>query len=388
MSETAPKIRHDNSSRPLVGFRICHAGTPEKLWPFDDSWLFDRLRKKYRLSTSSPPDVVLCAYIIKSHQHCLQSALECRRHFGFRPYLGLVCMENLRLNPSWSDFSVTWQPTAGDNFYLPMFGIKSLDQYEQLLTGKFPPQLEHHRARPKTKFCLYLYSHDVPVRVYFCRQLARYKPVDCPGTSLNNCLVPGYGPLRSAASGIDPLTLTLRLQYKFAIAFENESADGYLTEKIRMALMAGSIPIYWGDPRVAEFINPACFINCHDYPNFAAVIEHIKEVDQNPELYERYRRAPILLPDSKLHASSPDNLVSFMEGIFEKALARRRQRDADWTENDRQRYSELTAKYQTLIRPNRFRTMRNKITKRLPRVRKWYRRFQKWSDTRGMPGTK
>ena len=62
-------------------------------------------------------------------------------------------------------------------------------------------------------------------------------------------------------------------------------ADGYLTEKIRMALMAGSIPIYWGDPRVAEFINPACFINCHDYPNFAAVIEHVKEVDQNPELY-------------------------------------------------------------------------------------------------------
>ena len=223
MNETAPETRHENDSRPLVGFRICHAGSPEKLWPFDDSWLFDQLRKKYRLSTSAPPDVVLCAYIIKSHTHCLQAALKCRRHFGFRPYLGLVCMENLRLSPSWSDFSVTWQPTAGDNFYLPMFGIKSLDQYEQLLTGKFSPQLEHHRARPKTKFCLYLYSHDVPVRVYFCRQLARYKPVDCPGTSLNNCLVPGYGPLRSAASGIDPLTLTLRLQYKFAIAFENES---------------------------------------------------------------------------------------------------------------------------------------------------------------------
>ena len=118
------------------------------------------------------------------------------------------------------------------------------------------------------------------------------------------------------------------------------------------------------------------------------MIEHVKEVDQNPELYERYRRAPLLLPDSKLHASSLDNFVSFLEGIFEKALARRRQRDADWTENDQQRYSELTAEYQALSRPNRFRTMRNKIKNRLPIVRKWYRRIRNWSYTRGIPSAK
>ena len=109
---------------------------------------------------------------------------------------------------------------------------------------------------------------------------------------------------------------------------------------------------------------------------------------QNPELYERYRRAPILLPDSKLHASSPDNFVSFLEGIFEKALARRRQRDADWTENDRQRYSELTAEYQALSRPNRFQAMRSKIKNRLPRALEWYRRIRNWSYTRGIPGAK
>ena len=376
MSETEPKTQHKNSSRPVVGFRICPAESPEKLLPFEDSWLFDRLRKKYRLSTSAPPDVVLCAHITRSKAHCLGSSLKFRRHFGFRPYLGLVCMENLRLSPSWSDFSVTWQPTAGDNFYLPLLTISCLDEYEQLHTGKFTAELAHHRARPKTKFCLYLQSYDIPVRVNFCHQLTRYKHVDCPGNSLNNCLVPGYGPLRSAASHLDPWTLTLQSQYKFTIAFENESADGYLTEKIRLALLAGSVPIYWGNPRVAEFINPACFINCHDYPNFAAVIEHVKEVDQNPELYERYRRAPILLPDSKLHASSPDNFVSFMEDIFDKALARRRQRDTDWAENDHYRYSELVAEYHTLIQPNRFRAMRYKIADRLPRTRHRLRNIQ------------
>ena len=87
-----------------------------------------------------------------------------------------------------------------------------------------------------------------------------------------------------------------------------------------------------------------------------------------------------------------------MEGIFEKALARRQQRDADWTENDRQQYSKLTAEYQTLIQSNRhwnlilsnrLRTMRYKIGQRLPKILEWYRKIRGWLHyTRGMPGAK
>lgn len=35
-------------------------------------------------------------------------------------------------------------------------------------------------------------------------------------------------------------------RYKFTIAFENQSYPGYVTEKIADALMAGTVPIYWG----------------------------------------------------------------------------------------------------------------------------------------------
>ena len=38
--------------------------------------------------------------------------------------------------------------------------------------------------------------------------------------------------------------------YKFTIAFENESHPGYTTEKIVEPMLADSIPIYWGDPLV------------------------------------------------------------------------------------------------------------------------------------------
>ena len=89
--------------------------------------------------------------------------------------------------------------------------------------------------------------------------------------------------------------------YKFTIAFENQSTPGYISEKIAEPLAVGSIPIYWGCETIADYYNPQAFINCHDYPDFDAVIEHIIEVDTNPALYEKYLNAPPALPGQHYH---------------------------------------------------------------------------------------
>lgn len=34
--------------------------------------------------------------------------------------------------------------------------------------------------------------------------------------------------------------------YAFVVAFENTKAEGYVTEKIVNAFLAGAVPIYWG----------------------------------------------------------------------------------------------------------------------------------------------
>ena len=41
------------------------------------------------------------------------------------------------------------------------------------------------------------------------------------------------------------------------IAFENSSFPGYTTEKIFEPMLEGSIPIYWGNPRVDEDVYAA-----------------------------------------------------------------------------------------------------------------------------------
>jgi hypothetical protein len=113
----------------------------------------------------------------------------------------------------------------------------------------------------KKCFCNFLYAHHVSFREKLFTLLSAYKKVDAPGKSMNNM------------ASIDDEYLGDKWQrkrqflraYKFTIAFENYIYPGYQTEKLYDAMMANSIPIYFGDPLVGEIFNTASFVNAHDY---------------------------------------------------------------------------------------------------------------------------
>lgn len=80
-------------------------------------------------------------------------------------------------------------------------------------------------------------------------------------------------------------------QYDFIIAFENSDFDGYVTEKIIEALVAGTIPLYWGGGRyLAETIPGDCFINCRDQDPEAI---HQRVLAMDFDEIVAYRRAGI-----------------------------------------------------------------------------------------------
>src|SRR6185312_9671314 len=112
----------------------------------------------------------------------------------------------------------------------------------------------------KKHFCNFLYSHQVPYREEFFRQLSKYKKIDAPGKSMNN-----MESIDSIYSGdIWERKRQFLSEYKFTIAFENYVYPGYQTEKLYDAMQANSIPIYCGDPNIKEIFNTASFINMHD----------------------------------------------------------------------------------------------------------------------------
>lgn len=113
-------------------------------------------------------------------------------------------------------------------------------------------------AQPRTKrpnFCAFVQrNRRAMLRRWIFRLLSLYRTVDAPGTVDSNC--PPIGPTRSDK-------LSFLQTRRFAIAFENTSHPGYVTEKIVDAFQAGCVPIYWGSSRVTEEFNPSTFIDFH-----------------------------------------------------------------------------------------------------------------------------
>ena len=48
--------------------------------------------------------------------------------------------------------------------------------------------------------------------------------------------------------------------YKFSLAMENSNGDRYISEKLVESFISGTIPIYYGDYLIDEYINPRSFI--------------------------------------------------------------------------------------------------------------------------------
>lgn len=187
--------------------------------------------------------------------------------------------------------------------------------------GLEPDMFERERFKKinikERKFCNFIYSNDnngkgAILRQEFCKELMKYKKVDCPGRVLNN--------MTDAIEARDGNWYQGKLEfikdYKFTIAFENISMPGMITEKLIQAFQVGTIPIYWGDPEVGKMFNTKAFINCHDYNSWEEIIERIKEVDNDDEKYrEMLLENPVLDSYKKDYAKVSEE---FIVGIIEK----------------------------------------------------------------------
>lgn len=169
------------------------------------------------------------------------------------------------------------------------------------------------------KFCNFVYSNDkngvgAKLRVEFAKKLMKYKHVDCPGKILNNMKDAIGG--RTGANWIQD-KLDFIGGYKFTIAFENSMASGYTTEKMIHPLSAHSIPIYWGNPDVANDFNENAFINATGYEDcLDEVIQKVIELDNNDEAYLKMLHAAPMT--SNFDVNEMDKLEQFIVNIIKK----------------------------------------------------------------------
>ena len=167
----------------------------------------------------------------------------------------------------------------------------------------------------RQKFCAGVISNSGwtdGFRRLFYKELNKYKEIDMGGLYHNNV----GGPVRNKINFLS--------QYKFSLAMENSKADGYVTEKIIDAFIAGNIPIYYGDYMIEEYINPKAFILIKGEKDMLQKIEYIKKIDNDDELYKQILRENVLIND-KIKDESTNERIKFLTHIFEqnKTLAKR-----------------------------------------------------------------
>lgn len=164
----------------------------------------------------------------------------------------------------------------------------------------------------KNKFCNFIVSNGNAdeSRENFYWLLNKYKRVDSGGRYINNI------------GKICENKYEFQKQYKFSLAFENSKYDGYITEKIIDAFAAGTIPIYWGAEDIIKEFNPKAFINCNDYASFSEVVDIIKEIDNNSELFLDMIHEPIFTEKSRGYIQyikdNYRNVINFFDNIFLK----------------------------------------------------------------------
>ena len=203
----------------------------------------------------------------------------------------LVLAENWR--PSWfgSHYSISFDPPSETNFRLPLW------QMYWLLKPALKDRLfERKRVEGFERFCAFTVSNPSNMlrQIHF-QIISQYKRVHA------------YGKVGMNDSGLKRASrgkywreakekFFLKHPHKFMMAYENTSTQYYCTEKLMDAFLVGSLPIYWGDPKVVEDWNQKAFIIVQSQ---GAWFDHLKTADVDKTFWEDFYMEPVFTDDQK-----------------------------------------------------------------------------------------
>ncbi|PLS02231.1 glycosyltransferase family 10 domain-containing protein [Neobacillus cucumis] len=250
------------------------------------------LRTKYDITISDDPDYLIYSCFGREHLK-----YDCVKIF----YTG----ENRQPNLNECDYAIgfNYPPSNDRSIRFPLYFLYTQDY----MLAKNKHLISDSEIERKVLFCNFIYSNGSAHRnrELFFDLLSKYKTVDSGGKIRNNL---GYR--------VDD-KLQFQKNYKFSIAFENSTSEGYTTEKIIQAFAAQTIPIYWGNPSIAKEFNPKAFINCHDFDSFEDVVKRIIEIDKDKQLFSQMLKEPIYSADVNPDEIGEKQLLEFLSSIFD-----------------------------------------------------------------------
>ena len=82
--------------------------------------------------------------------------------------------------------------------------------------------------------------------------------------------------------------VSIMRKYLFHLAFENQNEVDYVTEKVWLGLMSGTLPVYMGAPNVRDLVPSNSMIFWDDFTSVASLAEHLRYLESNRTAYLEY----------------------------------------------------------------------------------------------------
>ena len=121
--------------------------------------------------------------------------------------------------------------------------------------------------------------------------------------------------------------------YKFHAAFESNSQDGHMTEKLWGGLVnGGSVPLYWGAPDVARYLpHPDAVVSVHAFSSMRELAGYLEACMANRTMFERHLAWKRMDPAEwnpeflkQVHAAKPGLFCQVCDRAVREKNARRR----------------------------------------------------------------
>ena len=203
-------------------------------------------------------------------------------------------------------------------FKYPSF-IWRLNNFRNYNIVKIREEVLRHPIRKK--FCAAVISNNQSFSLFrlgFIRELNKYKKVDMGGYVFNNIGSQIKNKIEFLSS------------YKFSISMENSDGDGYVSEKILESFISGTIPIYYGNYMVDEYINPKAYILIKGVKDLKKKIEYIIKIDNDNELYKNLLNESIFVFNNIVEKIEKEK-EQFFFNIFESNKNFSKRKDMDIT---------------------------------------------------------
>lgn len=173
--------------------------------------------------------------------------------------------------------------------------------------------------KPKTKFCAYMYQMSHEHRIKYFELLSTYKKVDALGKCCNNIKIENTRHKYDDDETYQDIAVRYYSDYKFVLAIENSMVPGYATEKLLNPLIAGSVPIYWGNADIFKHINKKRIIYIPDFSTNDEILDYIKFLDTNDNYYQQIIDEPIYLDPEfridKMDKELDDNIGKILDMV-------------------------------------------------------------------------